>query len=115
LYPVTDLVELHLTTHRFESGYNLRLVGPWPDARERYEANSAKSHASDIRAPVLLLHGSADTSVPPQQSADVAAILERGGVTVERHVYEGEGHGWRRSATIADELARLDAFLTRWL
>jgi len=31
----------------------------------------------------------------------------------DRHVYEGEGHGWRRAATVADELARIDAFLTR--
>ena len=28
-------------------------------------------------------------------------------------MYEGEGHGWRRAATVADELERIDAFLTR--
>ena len=34
---------------------------------------------------------------------------------VERHVYAGEGHGWRRAETIADDLDRVDAFLTRWV
>ena len=33
------------------------------------------------------------------------------GVPVERHVYEGEGHGWRAAATIADDFERVDAFL----
>ena len=41
------------------------------------------------------------------------AILRRAGTPVERHVYDGEGHGWRRAATVADELARIGAFLTR--
>ncbi len=115
LYPVTDLLALDATTHRFESGYNARLVGPLPEARERYVANSALTHAEKIRAPVLLLHGLDDRSVPPDQSADVERVLRRAGTPVERHTYEGEGHGWRRAATVADELARVDAFLARRL
>jgi hypothetical protein len=30
-------------------------------------------------------------------------------------VYDGERHGWRRAATIADELDRIDSFLSRRL
>jgi dipeptidyl aminopeptidase/acylaminoacyl peptidase len=115
LFPVTDLVDLQLTTHRFESGYNLRLVGPWPEARQKYVDQSPLTHVSEIRAPVLLLHGSEDKAVRPAQSAAVADALARAGVPVERHVYEGEGHGWRRAATVADELERVDAFMARWL
>ena len=113
LFPVTDLLELDATTHRFESGYNTRLVGPLPDARDKYVAQSAVTHAANIRAPVLLLHGDADTSVPASQSAVVEEMLRRAGTPVERHVYEGEGHGWRRAATVADEIARIDDFLQR--
>jgi dipeptidyl aminopeptidase/acylaminoacyl peptidase len=58
---------------------------------------------------VLLLHGSADRSVRPEQSAMLAAKL----ASVERHVYDGEGHGWKQPATVADELARIDEFLQR--
>ena len=31
---------------------------------------------------------------------------------VERHVYEGEGHGWRRAATSPTSSTRIDAFLS---
>jgi len=115
LFPVTDLLALAATTHRFESGYTTRLVGPLPESRARYIANSPITHASKITAPVLLLHGTDDTSVPPSQSAEIEDVLRRAGSAVERHVYEGESHGWRRAATVADELNRVNAFLSRRL
>ncbi len=115
LYPVTDLLALDATTHRFESGYNSRLVGALPETHDRYIANSAITHTSKITAPVLLLHGTDDKSVPPVQSADVEDALRRAGTPVERHVYDGEGHGWRRAETVADELDRTDSFLARRL
>jgi len=102
------------TTHRFESGYTASLVGPLPEARDVYLANSAITHAAKIRAAVLLLHGADDKVVVPAQSAAVDQILQRTGTHVERVVYDGEGHGWRNAATIADELARVEAFLARW-
>jgi dipeptidyl aminopeptidase/acylaminoacyl peptidase len=115
LYPVTDLLDLAATTHRFESGSHLRLVGALPDARELYAARSPLYHAADVRAPVLLLHGADDAVVPAEQSAAFADALRRAGTPVERHVYDGEGHGWRYAATVADELARIEAFLARCL
>jgi dipeptidyl aminopeptidase/acylaminoacyl peptidase len=115
LFPVTDLLELDATTHRFESGYNTRLVGALPDERETYVANSAITHAAQIRAPLLVLHGTDDNVVPPSQSAALEDIVRRSGVPVERHLYEGEGHGWRKAATVADELARIDTFLLKHL
>jgi dipeptidyl aminopeptidase/acylaminoacyl peptidase len=115
LFPVTDLLELEATTHRFESGYNSTLVGPLPEARDAYVANSAITNAHEIRAPVLLLHGGDDKSVVPAQSARVEEILQRAGTPVERHVYEGEGHGWRRASTLLDEFTRVEAFFARTL
>ena len=50
LYPVTDLLDLAATTHRFESGYHLRLVGPLPDAADRYRERSPLTLAGEIRA-----------------------------------------------------------------
>jgi dipeptidyl aminopeptidase/acylaminoacyl peptidase len=115
IFPVCDLIDLAATTHRLESGYTVRLVGPLPAATETYRDRSPLSRAAEIRAPVLLLHGTADNTVPVAQSEDVAAALRTAGVKVERHVYEGEGHGWSRAETIADEAARIDAFLSRWV
>jgi dipeptidyl aminopeptidase/acylaminoacyl peptidase len=114
-YPVCDLVDLAATTRRFESTYTLRLVGPLPEAADTYRDRSPLSRAAEIRAPVLLSHGDRDTSVPAAQSEALAAALRAAGTSVERHVYAGEGHGWTRASTIADEFERVDAFLARWV
>ncbi len=113
-YPVTDLLDLAATTHRFESGDLVRLVGPLPDARDRYVARSPMTRASELRAPTLLLQGDADPVVNPERTAEFAQMLRRQGVVVEHHVYADEGHGWRRAETVADELARIQRFLQRW-
>jgi dipeptidyl aminopeptidase/acylaminoacyl peptidase len=113
LYPVCDLLDLNERTHRFESGYTVRMVGPLPVTADVYRDRSPVTRAAEIRAPVLLLHGSDDDTVPAGQSAEMADALRRAGTPVERHVYEGEGHGWRRADTLADDFARVDDFLAR--
>ena len=113
-YPVTDLLDLAATTHRFESGDLLRLVGPLPAERATYVDRSPVAHAADVRAPVLLFQGDADKVVNPERTNAYADALRRAGTVVEHCVYAGEGHGWRRSDTVADELTRIGAFLARW-
>lgn len=58
---------------------------------EGFPAPSA-AMAERIRIPFLILHGSADPVVRPQQSADFKAILDTNRVPNERTVYDGEGH-----------------------
>jgi dipeptidyl aminopeptidase/acylaminoacyl peptidase len=107
LYPVTDLEALAAHDYRFESGYTDWLVG---DAYDR-----SPVHVADrVRAPVLLLQGDADAVVPPAQARMMVDALRRGVAAVENHVYEGEGHGWSRPETVADELRRTETFLARW-
>jgi dienelactone hydrolase len=48
--------------------------------------------AEKVRTPFLLLHGSTDTIVRPQQSEEFKGILDKNSVPNERTVYEGEGH-----------------------
>jgi dipeptidyl aminopeptidase/acylaminoacyl peptidase len=112
-YPVTDLVALAATTHRFERHATETLVGPLPGARDRYRARSPLTQVDGVRTPVLLLQGDADPVVPAAQTAAYADALRRAGGDVTLHVYPGEGHGWRRPETVADALERADAFLTR--
>jgi dipeptidyl aminopeptidase/acylaminoacyl peptidase len=115
LFGVTNLFDLAETTHRFESRYVEWLVGPLPDAADRYVAHSPVTHAATIRVPLLVLQGDADKVVPPAQAEEVVDAIRGAGGTVEHHVYEGEGHGWAKPETVIDELERVDAFLTRWV
>ena len=43
--------------------------------------------------PILMIHGTADTDVPYQESADMAAALAKQGVEHELIAIEGGGHG----------------------
>jgi len=114
-YGVTDLFDLARTTHRFESRYLDEIVGPLPAAAATYRERSPVTHAAAITAPLLVLQGDADPVVPPAQAQLLVDAVRAAGGTVEHHVYAGEGHGWSRRDTVADELARTWAFLERWV
>jgi dipeptidyl aminopeptidase/acylaminoacyl peptidase len=111
VYPVCDLVALAQTTSRFETHYTDGLVGPLPEAHALYEQRSPLHLAQSIRVPLLLLHGSDDKVVPVSQSVALADRIRTLGGAVEFHVYQGEGHGWKRAETLMDELQRVEVFL----
>ena len=114
-YGVADLFDLAETTHRYESRYLDKVVGPLPEAAALYRERSPVTHASEITVPLLVLQGDRDNTVPKAQADTLVEALRRRGSPVEYHVYEGEGHGWSKPETIADELERAEKFLTRWV
>ncbi|HEX3981846.1 MAG TPA: prolyl oligopeptidase family serine peptidase, partial [Acidimicrobiales bacterium] len=79
-YGVTDLEALAADTHDFESRYVDSLIGPWPAAADTYRARSPIHHADRVAGSVLLLQGSDDPVVPPDQSERFAALLSEQGV-----------------------------------
>lgn len=113
LYGVADLTRLAETTWRFEAHYTDALVGPLPDMASAYRDRSPVHHADKITVPLLILQGGRDESVPPEQSAAIAAAARAAGAEVEHHVYPDEGHGWSDPAVVADELSRVESFLRR--
>jgi len=115
LYPVTDLLQLAATTHRFEAHYCDGLVGVLPEARDGYRERSVLFQSKRIVAPLLLLHGDDDKVVPVAQSSALAERITADGGDVALHIYPGEGHGWKRPDTVMDELHRVEAFLDRYI
>jgi dipeptidyl aminopeptidase/acylaminoacyl peptidase len=115
MYPVTEFVAAAVDTHRFEAHYFDSILGPLPEMLETYRQRSPLTHAPAITAPVLLLHGTADETVPHSQSTHMAEAIAAAGGTVELQLYDGEGHGWRKSETQIDELERVHAFLCRYV
>jgi dipeptidyl aminopeptidase/acylaminoacyl peptidase len=87
-------------THKFESRYLDRLVGPYPDLAATYRERSPILHAEGFSCPVLVLQGLDDHVVPPAEAERIVAALAAKGIP---HVYlpfEGEDHGFRQAANI---------------
>jgi dipeptidyl aminopeptidase/acylaminoacyl peptidase len=107
-YGVSDLEALARDTHKFEARYLDRLVGPYPERRDRYRERSPVHHADAIACPVIFFQGSEDPVVPPSQAEAMVEALRARGIPVAYVVFEGEAHGFRRAENIA---AALDAEL----
>jgi dipeptidyl aminopeptidase/acylaminoacyl peptidase len=114
-YGIGDLEALLHDTHKFESRYLDRLVGPWPAAAATYRARSPIHHVERLTTPVLFLQGEDDRVVPPSQTRAMAEALRAKGVPVEVRLYPGEGHGFRKAETQIDALEAELAFYRRVL
>ncbi len=99
-YGIGDLETLARDTHKFESRYLDKLIGPWPDAAETYRARSPIQHTERLSCPVIFLQGSDDKVVPPNQAEAMVAALREKGLPVAYILFEGEGHGFRRAESI---------------
>ena len=97
-FGVADLEALARDTHKFESRYMDRLVGPYPAMADRYRDRSPIHFLDAISVPVLILQGLEDKVVPPEQAEALAAALDAGGVPYAYLAFEGEGHGFRGAA-----------------
>jgi dipeptidyl aminopeptidase/acylaminoacyl peptidase len=87
-------------THKFESRYLDRLIGPYPEAEATYRERSPLMHLERFESPLLLLQGLEDKVVPPNQSETMYEALKARGVPVAYLKFEGEGHGFRRAENI---------------
>jgi dipeptidyl aminopeptidase/acylaminoacyl peptidase len=112
-YGVGDLEALALHTHKFESRYLDGLVGPYPETRAVYMERSPLHHVDDLTAPILLLQGTEDKVVPPEQAEDMADAARRKGLPVALIMFDGEGHGFRRADSIRTSLDAQQYFLGR--
>jgi dipeptidyl aminopeptidase/acylaminoacyl peptidase len=111
LFGVSNLFTLAADTHKFEERYLDSLVGPLPEAAERYRAWSPVFHADRIRDPIAIFQGAEDKVVPPDQSESIVAALRARGVPHLYRLFEGEGHGWRKAETIAAYYEEVIRFL----
>jgi dipeptidyl aminopeptidase/acylaminoacyl peptidase len=92
---IADLALWREDAHDFECRYTDILVGP-PSAGTGYAARSPARNVNEHSAPLLLVHGLADTVVPPEHSrlmADRYAAAERPHSLV---LLSEEPHGLRR-------------------
>ena len=99
-YGISDLEALVTDTHKFESRYLDRLVGPYPDRRDLYLERSPIHFTDCLSCPVVLFQGLEDKIVPPNQAEKMVAALREKGLPVAYVAFEGEQHGFRRADNI---------------
>ena len=99
-FGVADAAALARDTHKFESRYLDRLIGPYPEAEARYRERSPLFFADRISCPAILFQGLEDAVVPPDQAEEMVAALRKKGVPVAYVPFEGEQHGFRKAENI---------------
>ncbi len=111
LYGVANQFHLASETHKFEARYLDSLLGPLPEAAPRYRQRSPILQADRIRRPIAIFQGDLDRVVPREQSDAIVEALRRNKTPHVYHVYEGEGHGWRKRETIEHFYRTVESFL----
>ncbi|KQW37825.1 S9 family peptidase [Rhizobacter sp. Root404] len=99
-YGIGDLETLATATHKFESRYLDRLIGPYPAQRALYRARSPVHHTTQLSSPMILFQGAEDKAVPPSQAQAMYDAVAAKGLPVAYLLFEGEQHGFRRASTI---------------
>jgi dipeptidyl aminopeptidase/acylaminoacyl peptidase len=99
-YGVGDLEALARDTHKFESRYLDRLVGPYPAAAEVYRQRSPIHSCHQLAVPLIVLQGADDMVVPKAQAEALVAVLRERQIPHAYLLFEGEGHGFRQAVNI---------------
>jgi dipeptidyl aminopeptidase/acylaminoacyl peptidase len=101
-YGIGDLEALLRGTHKFESRYLFRLIGPYPEQKALYRERSPINHADRLSCAMILFQGGEDKVVPPDQAEAMYRSVREKGLPVASIVFPEEQHGFR----VADNIRR---------
>ena len=103
-YGVSDLEALIRDTHKFESRYLDRLIGPYPERKDLYVQRSPINFTDRLTCPIILFQGLEDKVVPPNQAELMFKAVKSKGIPVAYIAFEGEQHGFRRAENVKQVL-----------
>jgi dipeptidyl aminopeptidase/acylaminoacyl peptidase len=99
-YGISDLEALAQDTHKFESRYLDRLIGPYPERRDLYIERSPIHFTDRLNCPMILFQGLEDKVVPPNQAEKMVEAMRAKKLPVAYLTFEGEQHGFRKAENI---------------
>ena len=99
-YGIGDLISLAEETHKFESRYMDRLIGPYPEEKSTYIERSPINFVEQLNCPVIFFQGLKDKVVPPNQAESMVNALEKKGLPVAYLTFPYEGHGFRARESV---------------
>jgi dipeptidyl aminopeptidase/acylaminoacyl peptidase len=89
------------------------LIGDQQKDAEQLKATSPLLRASEVRQPLLMAYGGADTRVPLPHGTKFYKAVKQTNPSVEWIEYEDEGHGWRAPQNRIDFWGRVEKFLSK--
>ena len=99
-FGVADPALLARDTHKFESRYLDRLIGPYPQRVDLYNERSPIHHTDLLSHPLILFQGLDDRVVPPAQAEMMFEAVRAKGLPCAYLAFEGEDHGFRKAENI---------------
>jgi dipeptidyl aminopeptidase/acylaminoacyl peptidase len=99
-FGISDLTVFVGDTHKFESRYLDRLIGPYPERADLYFERSSINFTERLSCPIIFFQGLEDKIVPPNQAELMVEALRRKNVPVAYLPFEGEQHGFRKADNI---------------
>jgi dipeptidyl aminopeptidase/acylaminoacyl peptidase len=99
-FGIGDLTVFVGDTHKFESRYLERLIGPYPERKDLYYERSSINFTERLSCPVIFFQGLEDKIVPPNQAELMVEALRKKRLPVAYVAFEGEQHGFRKAENI---------------
>ena len=110
-YPVIDLNDMRLNTHRFERNYLNSLIGNFEDNKKEYFERSPKNNLHKINKPILIFHGKNDSVINFRESTDFNKRLLERNVYSKVILFDEEGHGFKNIQNKKTVLETTEKFL----
>jgi dipeptidyl aminopeptidase/acylaminoacyl peptidase len=95
--------------------WTIKMGGTPAQKPEVYRKADSLAQAAKIQAPLLFFHGEIDPTVPPEESAHIAAALKKDGKTFYYFTYPGEYHGLAKRPNRLDMFRKQLAFLKEYI
>ena len=111
-YPVIDLNDMRLNTHRFERNYLNSLIGDFEINQRKYFERSPANNLHKFNTPVLIFHGKNDLVVNYRQSINFSKKLLEKNIYSEIYLFENEGHGFKNTNNKISILQKTEKFLS---
>lgn len=118
---VSDLPAMMATTRREDGAdsvsyaYWLKTIGDPRTDQEMLIRSSPARRAAEIKAPLLLMHGTEDSTVPPSQSKIMADAMFAAGRGCEHLLLKGEDHSGWQDSTWTTVVTQASKFIAKFI
>jgi dipeptidyl aminopeptidase/acylaminoacyl peptidase len=112
---IANLVTFLENTGSYRRALREPEYGSLENDREFLESISPIHKASNIRSPLMVIHGKNDPRVPVGEAEQIVERVRKNGGTVEYLLYEDEGHGLLKLKNRLDAYPKIAAFLDEHL